>query len=64
MERMFGIWKRLFPCLSMSIRIKLSTTLTIFVAKAVLYNFLRRRNDPIEEPLEDADENHAPACML
>jgi hypothetical protein len=62
-ERIFGVWKRLFPCLSMSIRTKRSTIpLQLLVATAVLYNFLRRRNDPIvEEPLEDADENPAPA---
>jgi hypothetical protein len=59
---MFGVWKRLFPCLSMSIRTKLSTTLTIIVATAVLYNFIRRRNDPIEEEtLEDRNENPLPA---
>ena len=57
-ERMFGVWKRLFPCLFMSIRTKLSTTLTIIVATAVLYNFTRGRNYPIEEEnLEDSDEN-------
>jgi hypothetical protein len=61
-ERMFGVWKRLFPCLSMSIRTKLSTTLTIIVATAVLYNFIRGRNDPIEgETLEDPNENPLPA---
>ena len=57
-ERMFGVWKRLFSCLSMSIRTKLSTTLTIIMATAVLYSFVRRRNDPIEEEnLEDPYEN-------
>ena len=46
----------------MSIRTKLSTTLTIIVATAVLYNFVRGRNDPVEdEPLEDHDENSLPA---
>ena len=56
-ERMFGVWKR-----SMSIRTKLSTTLTIIVATAVLYNFVKGRNDPIEqEPMEDNDENPFPA---
>ena len=46
----FGTWSRLFPCLSTSLRTKLQTTLTIIVATAVLYNFMRRRNDPIDEP--------------
>ena len=61
-ERMFGVWKKLFPCLSMSIRTKLSTTLTIIVATAVLYSFVKGRNDPIEqEPMENNDENPFPA---
>ena len=58
-ERMFGFWKRLFPCLSMFIQTKLSTTLTIIMATAVLYNFVRGRNDPIED--EDPNENPLPA---
>jgi hypothetical protein len=46
----------------MSIRTKLSTTLTIIVATAVLYNFIRGRNDPIEEEtLEGPNENPLPA---
>ena len=45
-ERMFGVWKRLFPCLSTTLRTKLQTSLTIIVATALLYNFIRRRNDP------------------
>lgn len=49
-ERTFGLLKRLFPCLSMSLRTKLETTLTIIVATATLYNFVRSRNDPFEEP--------------
>ncbi len=61
-ERMFGVWKRLFHCLSMSIRTKLSTNFTIIVATAVLYNFIRGRNDPIEEEtLEGRNENPLPA---
>lgn len=49
-EKMFGIWKRMFPCLSTCLRTKLETTLTIIVATAVLYNFVRSRNDPFYEP--------------
>ena len=49
LERMFGIWKRLFPCLSMTLRTNLQTMLTIMVAMAVLYNFMRRQNDPIDD---------------
>ena len=56
-ERMFGTWKRLFPCLSTTLRTKLQTTLTIIVATAVLYNFIRSRIDPIDEP------EHIPAAQ-
>ena len=49
-ERMFGTWKRLFPCLSTTLHTKLETTLTIIVATAILYNFIRSRHDPIDEP--------------
>lgn len=59
---MFGVWKKLFPCLSMSIRTKRSTTLSIIVATAVLYTFrTRSRHDPIEEEnLEDHNKNPLP----
>jgi len=40
-ERTFGIWKRMFPCLSFGLRLKVSTSLTVIVATAVLYNFAR-----------------------
>ncbi|XP_028412469.1 putative nuclease HARBI1 [Dendronephthya gigantea] len=60
-ERMFGVWKMLFPCLSMSIKTKLSTTLTIIVATPVLHNFIRRRNNPIEEENLEDPENPLPA---
>ena len=40
-ERTFGIWKRIFPCLSVGLRLKIPTCLTVIVATAVLYNFAR-----------------------
>ena len=49
-EKMSGTWKRLFPCLSTTIRTKLQTTLTIVVATTVLFNFIRSQNDPLDEP--------------
>ena len=64
-ERMFGVWNRLFPCLSTTLRTKLQTSLTIIVATAVLFNFIRRRNDPLDEPEhilaeeEEVDDMHA-----
>lgn len=45
-ERMFGVWKRMFPCLTNSLRTKLEITLTVIIATAVLYNFARSKNDP------------------
>ena len=42
-ERTFGVWKRIFPCLSIGLQLKLSTTLVVIVATSVLYNFARRR---------------------
>ncbi len=54
--------EKVIPCLSMSIRTKLSTNLTIIVATAVLYNFIRGRNYPIEEEtLEGRNKNPLPA---
>ena len=42
-ERTFGVWKRIFPCLAVGMRLKTSTTLTVIVATAVLYNLARAR---------------------
>jgi nuclease HARBI1 len=44
-ERCFGAWKRRFPCLSLGLRTKLDTTLTIIVATAVLHNIAINEND-------------------
>lgn len=52
-ERMFGIWKRRFPCLQAGLRIKLSTALTVIVATAVLHNAAVRFNDPVPPVDED-----------
>ncbi|KAK4887491.1 hypothetical protein RN001_003762 [Aquatica leii] len=37
-ERMFGVWKRRFPVLAYGLRCKLTTSLTIVVAAAILHN--------------------------
>ena len=39
-ERMFGVWKRRFPCLKFGIRCKLTTAMAVIVATAVLHNTL------------------------
>lgn len=53
-ERLFGVWKRRFPCIKDGLRTKLDTTLTIIIAVAVLYNFGKRVRD---EPTEEADDH-------
>ena len=52
-KQLFGTWKRLFPCLSTTLHTKCETTLTIIVATAILYNFIRSRHDLIDEPRLD-----------
>lgn len=39
-ERTFGVWKRRFPCLN-HLRLKLSTSLVVIIAVAVLHNICR-----------------------
>lgn len=39
-ERAYGVWKRIFPCLSLGMRVKKQTALHIIVATAVLYNIM------------------------
>lgn len=50
-ERMYGVWKRRFPVLSMGLRTKMQTTLKIIVATAVLHNIAIQTRDNI--PPED-----------
>ncbi|XP_023312753.1 putative nuclease HARBI1 [Anoplophora glabripennis] len=52
-ERTFGILKRRFPALSLGLRTKINTSLTIIVAIVVLHNIARLTKD--EDPPEDAD---------
>lgn len=62
-ERMFGMWKRQFPCLSRGLGNKLQTVANIIVACAVLHNLSILARDPLPEDtlevLEDtiANEN-------
>ncbi|PSN53128.1 hypothetical protein C0J52_06273 [Blattella germanica] len=48
-ERLFGVWKRRFPCLSSGLRNKLETIPNIIVACAVLHNISLQINDNIPE---------------
>ncbi|KAJ4425713.1 hypothetical protein ANN_27909 [Periplaneta americana] len=50
-ERMIGVWKRRFPVLSLGLRTKRQTTLTIIVATAVLHNIAVETRDQL--PPED-----------
>lgn len=50
-ERLFGVWKRRFPCLQMGLRTQLETTMAIIVACAICHNIATEHGDYI-----DADE--------
>ncbi len=54
-ENLFGVWKRRFPCLRCTLRLKLSTTVVVIVACAVLQNFARRQRERLP-----ADVNQFP----
>ena len=45
-ERVFGIWKRRFPCLHIGLRTKLQTTFAIIIAVGVLHNIAVNHNEP------------------
>lgn len=46
-ERMFGIWKRRFPVLSVGLRCRLPLAQKIIVAAAVLHNIACQNNDDL-----------------
>jgi len=52
-EQLFGVWKRRFPCLQYGLRTKLTTSVAIVCATAVLHNLCIRHNlaDVFEEEL-------------
>ncbi|XP_049516284.1 LOW QUALITY PROTEIN: putative nuclease HARBI1, partial [Dermacentor silvarum] len=45
-ERVFGIWKRRFPCLQMKLQIDTDTSLIVITACAALHNLSRIQHDP------------------
>ncbi|XP_037528827.2 putative nuclease HARBI1 [Rhipicephalus sanguineus] len=51
-ERVFGIWKRRFPCLQMTLQIDTSTSLTVITACAALHNLARMLRDPCPPDLQ------------
>lgn len=48
-ERQYGVWKRRFPILSLGIRVKLQTVMTIVVATAVLHNIAIDMNEVLPD---------------
>lgn len=48
-ERLFGVWKRRFPCLHYGMRLHLQKTLTVIVATAVLHNIAIDNANPLPE---------------
>ncbi|XP_049515742.1 putative nuclease HARBI1 [Dermacentor silvarum] len=55
-ERTFGVWKRRFPCLDMTLQIKTSVPIVI-TACAALHNFSHLLREPIPPPPQ-SQENH------
>ena len=60
-ERMYGVWKRRFPVLSMGLRTKVEKSLTIIIATAVLHNIAVLTKDAV--PPEDCVLNEYLAEM-
>ncbi|KAK4881735.1 hypothetical protein RN001_005054 [Aquatica leii] len=50
-ERLFGVWKRRFPVLSLGIRLSIDTTQAVVIACAVLQNIAIDRNE--DQPPDD-----------
>lgn len=65
-ERVFGIWKRRFPCLQMKLQIETDTSLTVITACAALHNLSRILRDPCppSAPPHTAPSVHQPAPAL
>ncbi|XP_068084742.1 putative nuclease HARBI1 [Anabrus simplex] len=59
-ERVFGIWKRRFPCLQYTLRTKIPTTQLVIIATSILHNYAIRRGEPEfeDEEIPNENENH------
>ena len=63
-ERLFGVLKRRFPCLSKGILTKMDSTLSIIVATAVLHNLARRFDIPLPDDNQDLlIDNHGQTVL-
>lgn len=54
-ERQYGVLKRRFPCLSLGIRLKITTQAMVVVACAVLHNFCIQEKDDLPDNLLNID---------
>ena len=56
-ERLFGVWKRRFPWVSMGLRVDRQLTCEIIVATAILHNICLEERDGVNEvPEENIEE--------
>lgn len=55
-ERQYGVWKRRFACLSQELRCKVSNSMKIIVATAVLHNIARSLGDFEDENILTDDD--------
>ncbi|XP_050022879.1 putative nuclease HARBI1 [Dermacentor andersoni] len=51
-ERAFGVWKRRFPCLEMTLQIKTRSVPIVITACAALHNFGHLLRDPVPPPAQ------------
>ncbi|KAH7941083.1 hypothetical protein HPB49_009925 [Dermacentor silvarum] len=56
-ERTFGVWKRRFPCLDMTLQIKTTSVPIVITACAALHNFGHLLREPTPPPPQ-SQENH------
>ncbi|XP_070377009.1 putative nuclease HARBI1, partial [Dermacentor albipictus] len=65
-ERVFGIWKRRFPCLQMKLQVQTNTTLVVITACAALHNLSRILRDPCPPDVQPltAPSVHQPGPTL
>lgn len=55
-ERLFGVWKRRFPCLSRCLRMKPDKAAVVISSCAVLYNLLKLWGDNMEDVADDGQD--------
>ncbi len=61
-ENLFGIWKRRFPCLRYQLRLRLSTSVVVIVACAVLHNLARLRREDLPDDRDDQADGGVEEC--